>query len=339
MQAVDIDRYRFDFDLTLAILIANPDGKIYHRIGGRTHQDPLAWMSMPHVIRVLRDALDTHTAYQRSLAAASAAKAAPVGGERTIYDIPTFRKKIARQGKKPACIHCHTIHDAEVRDAQARGVFRKRDIWVWPAPARIGLAMASGDQSLIVSVAKNSIAARAGLRASDRLLSLGEQRILTVHDIQWVLHNQPFEGGVLALRYRRGDTPHQAKLRLTAGFKATDAITYSWRSYKWQLRPAPGFGGPLLDAAARRSLGLAGKPWAIRVQYIVDWGDRPQQGRHNRQRGLRKGDVVYGYAGKGDFVSVAHFHSWVRLTRKRGEEVEIELLRKGEHRKIRVLLK
>ena len=127
-------------------------------------------------------------------------------------------------------------------------------------------------------------------------------------------------------------------MKLEPGFKRADPLTYAWRPYKWGLTPKPGFGGPALTATEKKRAGLAPDAWAFRVQYIVDWGPEPGQGRAVRRAGLRRGDVVTAYAGKRDFASVPHFHSWVRLTRKRGEDIEIEVLRRGVKKILRVRL-
>jgi hypothetical protein len=335
MQAVDINRYRFDFDLTLAVLLANADGTIYHRYGGRTHDDPLAWMSRKTLIRVMRATVLEHALHEKS---PNDKKAVP---RRTVYDIETFRNRMDRKPKRPNCIHCHTIHEAQVRDRMASGLFGKDSIWIWPAPARVGLTLDVSDQALIRTVIKGSVAAKAGLKEGDRLVKVGWQKILTIHDLQWVLQQTPFTGGELGVRYlRAGDSePRSTTLALAKGFKRTDPLTYSWRPYKWALRPAPGFGGPALTTAQKKALDLDPKKFALRVQYIVDWGDFPQQGRENRRKGLRKGDVVISYAGKDDFATVPHFHSWTRLTKKRGDSVKIVLLRAGRRREIEVTLK
>ena len=333
MQSVDLNRYRFDFDLTLCILLANADGTVYHRYGGRTHADPLAWMSTETLIGVMRATLAEHAAYQQ---APAERRKMP---RRTVYDIATFRKRMDRKPKRPDCIHCHTVHEAQIRDRQARGVFRESSIWIWPAPERIGLTMDAKDQTRVLRVAPDSVAAKAGLRGDDHLLTIGTQKILTINDLQWVLDQTPFRGGDIPVTFRRGTNVKRSRLRPVEGFKRTDALTYSWRPYKWALRPAPGFGGPELSVAQKKALGLAAGQFAFRVQYIVDWGDRPQQGRANRRAGLRKGDVVIRYAGKDDFETVPHFHAWTRLTRRRGETVEIVLLRGGRRQVVRVELK
>ena len=121
MQAVDLNRYPFDFDLTLIVLLANADGTIYHRCGGRTHDDPLAWMSQKILVDVMRATLTEHASYQKN------PRPPEMRPARTIYDDKLFARRM--QPKRPDCIHCHQIHEAEVRGRQARGEFDRDSVW------------------------------------------------------------------------------------------------------------------------------------------------------------------------------------------------------------------
>ena len=51
---------------------------------------------------------------------------------------------------------------------------------------------------------------------------------------------------------------------------------------------------------------------------------------------LRKGDVVLAMAGKRDFQHHDHFQAWFRLEAKVGQTVDVEILRDGERRTIRL---
>ncbi|MCA8957181.1 MAG: PDZ domain-containing protein [Planctomycetes bacterium] len=331
VQALDLNRYRFDFDLTLAVLLAHPDGTVYHRLGGRTKADPSAWMSMPALLRVMRATLVEHRTHRPVVRP----KPKP---RQTVYDIESFARRMAKKPQRPACIHCHTVHEAQVRDRQARGTFDPDQVWIWPGPERLGLQMEPVAQNRVAAIAKDSVAERAGLRVGDELVQAGDQPVQTVMDLSWVLDRMPASGGTLALTLRRGGEARRVALPLADGFKRGDLLAWSWRPYKWALRPAPGMGGPLLDAAAKRALGIPARSWAFRVRYIVDWGDYPEQGRENRRRGLRQGDVVVRYAGRNDFADMAHFHAFVRLKLRRGQKVEVELLRNGAPHTLQVTL-
>jgi predicted metalloprotease with PDZ domain len=331
MRDVDLNLIRFDFDLTMAIVLMHPDGTIYHRYGSRGAGDPTGWMSVPSLARLLRDTLAEHRAHRPKATDEALAALLPI-------DLPPLRRKIDA-GQDVDCVHCHTIHDMEHALAVEEGRWRDGDQWIHPDPAQVGVQLDADDQSLLRAVTADSAAARAGLQAGDRLLRLGAQpRVRTMADAQWALHlAAPGDTGI-ELTFARDGRERAATLQLEAGWKARSPEAYAWRPYKWNLSPAPGFGGPALNADEKRALGLEPAQFAFRVQYLVNWGENAHRGRAAAKAGIRTGDVVLSFAGKHDFVSIDHFHAWVPLTRRAGEEVEVVLLRGGEKRTVRYAL-
>lgn len=329
MDGVDLSRYRFDFDLTFAAMTLHPDGTIYHRYGGRDHKSPMAWMSMPSFIRVLEDSLRDHASYSKN---PSPPKFAP---KKTIRDLQPWARKFDE--KNIDCVHCHMVHSAERAAGEAAGTWTRDDMWVWPEPERVGLTMDPADQNVIQAVAADSPAEKSGVQRGDRIEQFGDQKLSSIADMQWILEQTDKKGGTIPMRVRRGDDRiHLRKLELGDGWRKSDPLTYSWRAYKWELRPAPGFGGRDLEPGELRKLGLPADAYAFRVGYIVDWGDHARLGRYVREAGLRRDDIVTAVAGKRDFESQQHFHSWFRLTRQVGETVEIEIYRKGKKRTLQL---
>lgn len=328
MRGVDLDRFAFDYDLTLAALLMHWDGTVWHRFGGRDHRSPTAWMSVPLLVRLLDDTLAEHGAHQPI-------DATP-GARRTVDDYPAFRSKLA-EGRID-CVHCHMVHDAWHASARAAGTWRKDDLWIWPEPERIGVTLDGDDPARIASVAGESAAARAGLAAGDRLERVGDQLVRTFADLQWVLHRAAAGATRLAVSHHRDGELHRTQLELGDGWKAGTPLSFSWRALKWNLEPEPGFGGPLLDAARRKELGLAPDAFAFRIDYLVTWGPKARTGEAARRAGLRKGDVVVAIDGRSDFASVDHFHAWVRLERAVGDRIAVRTLRDGETREVEVEL-
>ena len=60
MMNVDRHRYRFDYDLTFAVLLMHANGAVYHRYGGRDHSDPMSHSSMTALLQVMRQTLEEH---------------------------------------------------------------------------------------------------------------------------------------------------------------------------------------------------------------------------------------------------------------------------------------
>lgn len=111
MRGVDLNVFRFDFDLTFAALVMNADGTVYHRFGGRLER-----MSMKALVRLLRESLEDHREYQNN------PKPPEAKPKRALEDTPKYAKL--------DCIHCHMVNDVE-----------RPSIWMYPRPERVGLEL------------------------------------------------------------------------------------------------------------------------------------------------------------------------------------------------------
>src|SRR5262245_28361417 len=111
MRHVDLERYRFDCDLTFAALLMNADGTVYHRYGGRDWKDAESALSIPSLLAVLRGTLEEHAAYAKS----PAPPALPP--PRTLEKSESFARRDAE--KRVDCVHCHTVGDFTYKDAVA----------------------------------------------------------------------------------------------------------------------------------------------------------------------------------------------------------------------------
>ena len=248
-------------------------------------------------------------------------------------NIPSYQKR-----DKGKCIHCHSIHPAFYEESVAAEKWKPELKWVYPDPARIGMELDRDQQRLMTRVDKNSIADKAGLQRGDQILRLNGVAIASVADLMFALDGLPATGGATKVEILRRKTPATLTLKLPDGWKTGTPLSFSWRPFKWGLTPAPGFGGPQLTPAELQQHGLdsatnaTGTPFAFRVQYLVTWNENRRFGQAAAQAGLRKGDI----AGKTDFQSVEHFHSWWRLTRTVGETVKIEILRGGKRKVLKL---
>lgn len=334
LRDLDIANIRWDFDQTFAVLLMHPDGTVYHRYGGRGPAGPEQYLGIESLVHLLRDTLPEHRAYDRDRAQQASALKEPLRA----IDLPVLQRKIAA-GQRIDCVHCHTVHDAEARATMLQGSWRKRDAFVYPDPARIGLTLDPTRQAVVAAVRADSAAARAGILAGDELVALGRQRsVRTFSDVQWALHSAPFEANKLVARVRRSGSQRTTTLSLQDGWKRCPPEEYAWRPLKWNLSPAPGFGGRALSAAARKRIGLADAPFAMKVTYLVEWGERKARGKAARAAGLRKGDVVVGFAGKRDFASFDHLHAFCGLTLTAGAGTEITVWRDGREHTLRYAL-
>lgn len=329
---IDIRALRFDFDLTFAALLLHADGTVYHRYGSRGPDAADGYLSIASFARLLQDSLADHRAHD------AAPTPPPAHEPLRAIDLPVLRGKRAK-GQRLACVHCHTVNDAEHVQAVQERRWQRDDLWVHPDPRRIGLRLDPNQQDTIAEVLADAPAAKAGLRAGDVLIALGTQQpIRSLADATWALHREPPTAHALPARWRRGEREIAGELALPDGWKRCSPAEYAWRPYKWNLSPNCGFGGSPLDAAAKTRLGIAADDFAFTVTYLVDWGENAHRGRAAAAAGLRQGDVLIAFAGRSRFASMEEFHAWVALEGTAGSETELTILRAGERQTLRYQL-
>lgn len=322
MRGVDLARFRFDHDLTLALLVMDGEGRVLHRYGGRDERGPERWLNEASFEAFLRAGLDSF-AERETLPAPL--EQAPL----RLEDVPSFAKR-----DKGACIHCHSVNTSLYEEARDAGELDRDWIWRYPSPLRIGLDLDPSDQRRVSSLRTGGAAAVAGVEVGDRLVRLAETPTATASDVMHALEQASPGATRLELEVERDSKRHVLTLDLGAGWKRTSPREFAWRPLKWALTPAPGFGGPRLGAEELAALELAPEAFAFRITYLVTWGDNQRYGRAAARAGLREGDVVTAVDGRNDFDSVEHFHAWWRLRVEPGQLVEVTILREGERREV-----
>ncbi len=335
MRGIDLERFAFDTDLTLAILWMNADGTIYHRYGSRDVRGAHHWLSLDSLTAGMRASLTAHDTHTVEAPTARASK--PL----VMEAIPSYIKR-----DKGSCIHCHSVRPALYEEDLAAGTWTDSKVWAFPPPSQVGIDLDRDEQTRISYVAPDSAAARAKLNKGDRIANINGQPIATASDLMFALDQFSSSGGALTVTYFRGqdDSPKLAQLALGDGWKEGTPLGFSWRPFKWGLTPAPGFGGTALNREQLAELGLlleergAALPLAFKISYLVTWGENSRFGKVAAKAGLQVGDILTAVLGPDkrpvELESVDHFHSWWRLTRKVGETVTIEVLRGAETKQL-----
>jgi len=326
MRGVDLSIYRFDYDLTLAVLFMHPNGHIYHEYGNRISTAAESGLSMASLEHVMRATVGEHVIATTAKIARGMLSEPEWKGE-SVEELPTMARRV-KAGKGPDCFHCHMVHQARDEQARESGTFDPAVAWRYPPSSRIGLTLDRDVPTLVTAVAEDSPAARAGLLPGDRLGRFGTRVAASEGDVQRALDGVPAAGGTLTVFWTRFGKAAAGRLELSDEWRV-GAPEDLWRSTMWRLDPRPGFGGPMLSADEKNKLGIDAAVSAFRIQYIVTWGDHSRTGRNAKKAGLRKNDVVLSAGGKDDFAAPVHFHAWFRLTRKVGETVPLVVLRKG----------
>lgn len=313
---VDMNVYPFDYDLTMSIVLANADGTVYHRYGGRDHLSP---MNLESLMEIMKEGLTTHRDY---LAHPHPPPAKPRERIGTLVNerLPGLISPIY------GCFHCHYVREARQYLSLEAGQWTPDQFWVWPLPQTVGLVMDQRRQYLVESVLPESPAESAGIRAGDRLLSLGEQRILTKYDLQWVLDQSTNEPVSIPFTLRRNDTVERGRLELAAAWKTGDPRDYLWRvrnvftEHMIKFLPTPGFTGSQLTAPELVSLGLPEGRFALRIGQL-NYG--------TYLAGVRLGDIILSAGDRSDFPTLRDFYQHCELTRRAGQDLKLQLHRQG----------
>ena len=336
MRGIDLSVYRFDWDLTFAVLVLDAEGVVRHRYGGRDARGASRYQSSASFEAFLERVTAEQMLSSQSppnLEDARAALAREREARLVLEEVPAFARK-----DRGDCIHCHSVFPALYQQGVDEGEWEPEAIWVHPPPSRIGLELDPEHPTRVIAVAEDSPAAAAGLEVDDELLFVGAQYVLSFSDVCAALHEAPDDGGTLSILVQRGPERPRFELELAPAWKRGTPASFAWRPFKWGLLPAPGFGGPQLGAGKLARLGLEEDSFAFRVQYLVTWGENSRFGQAAARAGLRQGDVVLRLGDKSDFESVDHVHAWWRLTRSVGETVSIEILRDGERRNLELVV-
>src|SRR5207249_9097021 len=110
----------------------------------------------------------------------------------------------------------------------------ERVLFPYPHPKSLGLVLDPKQRATVLRVDAGSPAEQAGFRTGDRLLRLEGQPLLSIADVQWVLHRAAPEGASLKATVQRGDRREEVTLTLPKDWQQRDDI--SWRVSTWGLR-------------------------------------------------------------------------------------------------------
>ncbi len=334
---MDLSLFQFDYDMSFAVFFLNADRTIYGRYGTRSERPKEAHtdISLEGLAEAMKAALALHKNHPANRPAL-ARKSGPPSEFPTPERMPglrdKFRSELAEGDRKTisrSCIHCHQIRDAERRAYFARGEeLPAKILYPWPLPEVIGMRLDRKKRATLQAVDPASPAGAAGLEAGDQVLRLDGQPVISIADVQWVLH-QAGASATLEVEARRPGrkAPVSARIRLAPGWRERSDI--SWRVSSWELRRMTS-GGILLtelNPAERRERGLREDTLALRAEHVGQYGDHAAA----KRAGFRKNDVIVSYDGKSDDWRETDFFAYVLRNKKAGQRVPTTVLR-GQRR-------
>jgi hypothetical protein len=329
---LDLSLFQFDYDQSFAAFLLNADGTVYGRFGTRSHRT--SWsddVSIEGLALALQGALDLHQQYPKNKAEL-AGKRGPAPEVASPEKYPPLKGKygpaLDYEGKVvQSCIHCHQIGDAQRQlHRDRKEPIPERLLFSYPHPKSLGLILNPTEKATVLRVEKGSTAERAGFKPADAILRLDGQPLLSIADVQWVLHQSVPEGASLKTEVQRGDRKMELTLVLPKGWRKDDDI--SWRVSTWALRRMA-TGGLVLEAVPteeRKKAGLPEAGMALRVKHVGQYGPHAAA----QKAGFRQGDIVVAFDDRTDLQRESDLLAYAVNGRKPGDQVAVTVLREGK---------
>jgi membrane-associated protease RseP (regulator of RpoE activity) len=317
-KGVDMNRFRFDYDLTFAALMMSPEGHTYSRFGSQDHRQSVARMSIPGLKRAMREVLETHG--KNPAPAPAAVK------PRLVQDIPAFQ---GTRMAKEACYHCHFAQNAQVAQMRLDGAFKKDRLYFYPLPENLGITLSVDRNNVVEAVTPGSPAAKAGVAAGDVITGAGGQAVHTDADLRFALNDLPDPGAVTLQVTRAGTALPPARLELPKGWRRYDV---SWRPSQGSVPPIIGIWEEPLSPEQKKARGIEADRLALRVSFLFP-GEKwvPTRGE------LKLNDVITGVNGQSlPHLTPRQFHSYFRFNFNVGDTATLNVLRGDQKLEIKV---
>lgn len=334
---MDLNLFQFDQELTWAVFFMNGDKTIYGRYGSRSeHKETTKDISIEGFKKAMEGALEVHAGYpanKKDLAG----KVGPAAPWRTPEQIPELRGKPnikPADGTRGGCVHCHQAHDGEVWSMRgAKQPLTDKQVWPYPMPSLLGLSLDSKERATASAVAPGSAAEKGGFKTGDRIVKLEGQPILSIADIQWVLHNAK-DGSSVKAELDRGGQKASATLALAAGWRQKDDFT--WRVISWGMRHRLLGLEPLqaLSDDEKKQAGVPNGGMALRVKNMPpDWVKEKNPGGSK----FKPGDVIVDVDGKKTFSTEGELLGYL-VKKPAGAAADLTVLRDKKTQKIQLTM-
>jgi hypothetical protein len=340
MWGADLSLFQFHGQLTWAVFFLNADRTIYGRFGSRAPSGTSGFRGNDRFVtlegfkKAAEGALEIHAGYPANKASL-AGKTGPAPLAKTPEQMAPAAKfpiKRAEENQGKGCIHCHQVQDWEFLAAREAGPIPDRLLWTYPMPDAVGLTLDPAERAAVTAVAPGSAAEKGGFQAGDRIVSLEGQPILSIADVQWVLHQAPEPGQVKGEVDRTGKKA-AVSLALAAGWRRTfsfaDNLSIGWTS----RQRVAGMRLEAVGADDRKKLGLGESVLALRIRdlspdFVRDRNTSP------KKIGLQKGDVIVEIDGGRQGMTESEFLAYLVQKKKPGDKAALTYLRGGQATKV-----
>ena len=328
---MDLSLFQFDYDQSMAAFFLNSDMTIYGRFGTRSDQtESDADVSVEGFGAALEGALALHKGYpaNKALFAAKRGPAVPIKVPEEFPNLKgKYSSKLNYEGKVvQSCIHCHQVGESiRLVNRKPGTPMAEEVLYPYPHPKIFGLILDPKEKARVRQVTAGSQAEKDGFQAGDDILTLAGQPLLSIGDIQWVLHHAG-KADKLTAEVLRDGKKITLSLSLPTGWRQKGDI--SWRATSWDLRRVT-TGGLLLDSLTndeRKSAGLEENVLALRIKHAGEYGDHAAA----KNAGFRKGDIFVELDGSSAPLTESELMAAIINGKKPGDKVPAVVLREGK---------
>lgn len=334
---LDLDTFQYDTDQSFAMFMLNSDRTIYGRFGTRSHRtDWVGDVSIEGMARALEGALELHANYPSNRNQLAGKRGRPL--EFSSPELfPSLKEKYSdalnyEGDVVKSCIHCHQIGDARREYYWHRSEpIPDELLFPYPHPKSIGLVLDPTQKATVRTVTSNSPAEQAGLQSGDSIQTMNGQPLLSMADVQWVLHHLDNQGANVEMQVKRGQTELQLTLPLESGWRTLDNTR--WRVSSW-LHSRMALGGMRLETLTDEERKQSNVPpgMALRVTSLGRYGPHATA----RKAGFKEGDILTHYDGQSSFHRESDIFAHTAKRRKIGDSVQVRLLRGSRQLSLRL---
>lgn len=325
MDGIDIGLFDYDRHNALYFFILNADEQIYLRYGGRDAEDAMTYLNLESLELALRAGLDRHELYSRGKLAKQQ-RPAPFYPEQ----ITLLKKNELDRGR---CVECHLIADYQAQEAELAGnLDRPRMLYPSPDLKTIGIHL-DVPKGLVVEKAEGA-AAKAGMQPGDTITEIGGVNVLTFGDLQYRYGKTDRNANRIELTIDRSGERKNMSVELPAEWWLTDT------SYRfWSVEPMLYFKTRPLTEEQKRRLNLPIRGFASEVVEAVPPAGPNSAGSDTRileqLQMLKPGDIITAVEGVQESRLTQNVESYIKLTKKAGDTITLDLLRDGKQAQIK----
>ncbi|MFT7617382.1 MAG: serine protease Do [Planctomycetota bacterium] len=317
MRDVDLSMFQFDYDLTWAGLMMEPDGTVLGRYGAGS-RDSMHYNSLKGLRSALERALKLHGSLETNKAALALKNQKNITLDRPRkLPNPKIRKIVEKDTQRKNCVHCHMVQEGLNRVIEQKPGYHPDQIQsLYPVPERFGVVLDVDHGLKVARVLPKTPAALAGLRSGDELLRIAGQPLISTADIIWALRSVG-DPGVAEVELLRDGKKQSLAIKMPAKWKLSDL---SWRTSIHGLYPRLQLWLEPAPKNKRRRAKVADGNMALEVLGV--FGDEV------RKAGVKTGDVVVGIGTWHPDVGPKDFTQYTRLNfYQRGSKMPLTVVR------------